>query len=164
MKANKRALAMVAFREGKKPRDVAESLDVSNSTAYQWHSEWKAAKDDIAVELARELPGVVLHEAIEEISEHAPQELKQAAGRLERSMQGLDQLNEELQAQAFKILGQVSKRIDEDLELKELRIATEIVTSLVNAFNSKNITNVNVLNQTNINDEKLSLFKSSLTA
>ena len=149
---------------GKPPKELAEKYGVSYGTILGWRKKLDAAKFDADVDAVVEVDPHVLHTVAEEVKSKAPEVLKKEVDKLVNSVTSLERLNQKMHELAFKALEHVEAKLCEDISTKELQVLSGIIRDLYTSFNSKNVTNVNVLNSTTISTEKREIFKSSLKA
>ena len=161
----KKAKALVDLKEGMKPKEVAEKYDIPLSTVYVWKRELASGKLNEDIDRVVEVDPEVLHEVAAEIKAKAPEPVRKEVDKLTKAVEGLERLNERMQELALKALNRVEVALsDPDLSNKDLALLSGIIKDLYMAFNSKNITNVNVVNSTNISTEKREIFKAKLGA
>jgi hypothetical protein len=120
------------------------------------------------VETLRAADEVTLHAMAEEIRHRPipPHEIDKALTVIEGAV-GLQRLEEKTRELSFSILSEVEwcvaeAKLNDKLDLKALREAAGIVATLHTAMFSKNITQVNVLNNNNVSEEKREIFRASL--
>ena len=161
------------LRLGKKSKELSEEFDIPYVTIRTWAKKIEAEQADEDISTMVSADPATLHAMAEEIrntpSEIIPlpeteKQLKVIEGAI-----GLQKLEEKSRSVSFTILSNVekylaTKELEEELTLKDMKEAAGIVSTLHTAIFSKNVTQVNVLNNNTPSDEKRSIFKSSLKA
>ena len=154
------------LRMGKKPRELVEKYDISYPTIMGWRKKLESELEDENVSAVIDVSPQILHEVAERVKAEAPEPIKKEVDKLVGAVVGLDRLNEKMHEVAYKLLNRIDQIIsmNEDLSTKEISMLAQSLGQLYNSFNNKSVTNVNVMNQTNISTEKREIFKSSLRA
>jgi hypothetical protein len=154
------------LRLGKRPKELAEKYDISYGTISGWNKKIQEEQADADIDTLLEYDEVTLHHMAEEIKEIAPLPEAKKVEKLVDDVVGLQRLEEKTRSVSFSILNSVEAYLAVQAEpnLKELKEAATIVSTLHTALFNKNVTQVNVLNNNNIDTEKRSIFKSSLKA
>jgi len=148
---------------------IAERYNMTLSEVYELKKKLKKEKVDDDLDSLLKVSPEVLEETKKEIEKkqsNLPTELKKL--QVLKGVEGLQRLNDKNIQVANIILSRVESVLLQDeeintLSLKNLKIATEIITSINSAFFGKNVTNITVNNQTNniLNTDK-QIFKSKL--
>ena len=153
------------LRTGKKARELSEKYDVPYVTIQGWKKKLDAEIEDEDVSTIVEADATTLHMVKEKLVEELP--VREAA-KVEKVVDGaigLKRLEEKTQALTLSILNRVESYLaTHEPTMKDLRDSAAIVSQLHTAMFNKNTTQVNVVNSTTINNEKLSMFKSALKA
>ena len=154
------------LRMGKKPRELAEKYGVSYPTVAGWRKKLDTEIADEDVSTVIDISPQVLHDVAERVKAEAPEPIRKEVDKLVGAVVGLDRLNEKMHEVAYKLLNRIDQitSMNEDLSTKEISMLAQSLGQLYNSFNNKSVTNVNVLNQNNINTEKREIFKASLKA
>ena len=163
------------LRLGKKAKELSEKYSLPYVTIRGWAKklETTQANDDITILV--ETDEALLHKMAEEMKKSSPGVIvpmpeQRKVDKLVENVIGLQKLEEKSRTVAFSILGSVETYLTEKelqdgkMSLKDLRDAAGIVATLHTAIFSKNVTQVNVLNNNTVSEEKRSIFKSSLGA
>ena len=153
------------LRLGKKAKELSEKYDVPYVTIRVWAKKLDTEQADKDIDELMEYDETTLHSMAEEIRLQAPTKAEVVkAEKLVKDVIGLQRLEEKTRSVSFSILNSVEGylALQSEPSLKELREAASIVGVLHTALFSKNTTQVNVMNNTNISGEKRDIFKSSL--
>ena len=161
------------LRLGKKSKELSEEFGIPYVTIRTWAKKIEAEQADEDVTTMISADTTTLHAMAEEIR-NTPgtivplSETEKQLSVIEGAI-GLQKLEEKSRSVSFKILGNVEKylaeqELNEELTLKDMKEAAGIVSTLHTAIFSKNVTQVNVLNNNAPSEEKRSIFKSSLRA
>lgn len=157
------------LRLGKTPKELSEKFGLPYITIQNWRKKLEAEVADNDVTTLIQTDEVTLHAMAEEIKAR-PMPVKE----MEKSVKvindaiGLQRLEEKTRSLSMRILDGVElymaeESLDHTLDLKTLREAAGIVSTLHSALFNKNTTNVNVMNNNTVSGEKREIFKSSLS-
>ena len=154
------------LRLGKKSRELSEKYDVPYVTINAWNKKIKSEQADIDVDTLLEADEVTLHHVADEIKKSAPLPEAKKVDKLVKDVVGMQRLEEKSREVSFSILNKVENYLALQTEpnLKELREAATIVSTIHTALFNKNTTQVNVMNNNTISTEKREIFKSNLKA
>ena len=157
------------LRMGKKPVDLSKKYNVPYSAVSNWRQQMNNSISNEDVDKLLQVDDVTLHHVANEVKEKiGDPDLPEAkkVTKLVRQVNGLKRLEDKTRELSFSILNQVEKymTLNPDSNLKDLKEATTIVTTIHNAMFNKSNTQINVLNNNNISTEKREIFKSSLKA
>ena len=159
--AEKARLA-VDLREGMPIKEAAEKYDVSVGTVYGIRRKLESGKIDTTIAEAENMDPVVMKTVVEEVVATAPPEVKKQADILVDGIAGLDKLKHKFQETGYQLATKIMQLSrNEDLTPSELLTLSKAFNETVQAF-STSATTINVVNETNVNSDKLSLFKASL--
>ncbi len=154
------------LRLGKKSKELAEKYGIPYVTIRGWAKKIESMQADEEVDKLLEYDEVTLHTMVAELeSMPSKVEVKKAVKLVDDAV-GLQRLEEKTRSIAFTILNGVEGylALETELGLKDYREAAGIVSTLHTALFSKNTTQVNVLNNNTISNERRDIFKSSLGA
>jgi len=157
---------------GEMPMEIAEKYDVPYVTIQGWKKKLeKASSEDAKVEKLVKTDPIILQGIVDKLETVAPSDVVKKAQKLVDGVTGLQQLEPKFHAIVFNLLDMAEKMmsaVDEDdgepvvLSIKDwTMLSNGIGTLYTNIFNKSGV-NVNVMNQTTVNSEKVSLFKSQM--
>ena len=154
------------LRMGKRPRELADRYDVSYPTVMGWKRKLDEGLSDEDVDELLKYDEVTLHQVVDAVKESAPVLEAKKVEKLVDDVSGLKRLEEKTRELSLEILNkvEVALSLEGEPNMKTLREAAGIVSTLHTALFSKNTTQVLVNNTTNISSEKREIFKSSLKA
>ena len=164
---NLRTKIEAELRMGKKPRELADKYEgVSYPTINNWYKKIQEEEAEKEVDELLQYDEVTLKHVVDEAKKVAPTLEAKKVEKLVDDAVGLKRLEEKSRGVAFTILSQVEAAlaIESEPNMKVLKEAAGIVSTLHTALFNKNVTQVNVMNQNNISTEKREIFKSSLKA
>ena len=152
------------LRLGKRPKELSGKYDVPYVTINSWDKKLRTEQADADVDELVEYDEVTLHHMADEIKKSAPLPEAKKVDKLVGDVVGLQRLEEKTRSVSFSILNKVEAylAIQEEPNLKELREAATIVSTIHTALFNRNSTQINVMNNNNISAEKRDIFKSSL--
>jgi hypothetical protein len=130
-----------ALLTGKPTKEIAEELDVSYSYVLTLNRDLQKAKLENKLHELMDVDRVVIEQSVA----HLGDEVK---GTLEK-IDGLQKLNQELQATATRINTQLRSHIMSTDHISELAMCTEILCSLQQAFFGKSGVQINVQQNNN---------------
>jgi len=147
---------------GKKPRELSNKYDIPYVTINGWANKMTKAKEtDISAVVA--VDPATLHIVADRLREEAPAEVVKKIDKLVDGVVGIQQLEPKFHAVVLSLLerAEVLSR-DSELSIKDWKVLGDGISNMyANIFNKSGVS-VNVMNQTQVSGEKLSLFKSSM--
>ncbi len=151
------------LRMGKTAKDLAEKYDISYPTVIGWKKKLdESTIIDEPINNLIEVDEQTLVAVAEKVKAEAPDIVKKKIDKLVDGITGLQRLDEKFHALVFDILEQAEVFLAEpDIKPKDWAMIAGTIGSLYTAIFSKNVTNVNVMNNTNISSEKREIFKAS---
>ncbi len=154
-----KAEALLAM--GDTPKQVHEKLGVPEVTARLWKKKLEEQNTDLETVVDVDLP--TLHQVAENIKSNAPQTVIDKVDKLVDGVTGLKQLEPKFHSVVLNLLTKAETLSQtEDLSVKDwLSLSNGIGSLYANIFNKSGV-NVNVLNQTQVSSEKLSMFRGSM--
>jgi hypothetical protein len=164
---NLRTKIEAELRMGKKPRELAEKYtEVAYPTINNWSKKIRKESEEREVDGLLSYDEVTLKHVVDEAKKVAPVPEAKKVEKLVDDAVGLKRLEEKSRGVAFTILSQVEAALalKSEPNMKMLKEAAGIVSTLHTALFNKNVTQVMVNNQTNISTERREIFKSSLGA
>ncbi len=157
------------LRLGKPSKDLAQKYSIPYATIRSWAVKLDSAMSDDDVNDILGFDETTLHTVVEDLKQSKasmPEVAK--VEKLIESVVGLQRLEEKTREISLTILNKVEAFLEqkEEPNLRDLRDAAGIVSTLHTSLFNKNSTQVNVLNNNtnNISTEKREIFKSSLGA
>jgi transposase-like protein len=160
----KKQFVLAGISAGIDLKELARKYNVPYSTCASWkrkHENEQDVTNDIAVLVKTD--EYALKEIAEAVKETAPAEVCAKIDKVVAGVIGLQELEPKFHAVVFKLLESAETLADnEKLSVKDWRdISAGIGTLYASIFN-KNAMSVNVVNQTTVNNEQLSMFKGSM--
>ena len=134
------------LQNGVAPRVISDLLDVSYGAVLKLRREFEQAKADGTVDQLLDMEKLVVDNA-SEILETLPA-VNEAVSELSDKIDGLGQLSLELQSTATLINTRVRSFMLSINSVSELEILTDVLCKLQTSFVNKNMTQVNVQNNT----------------
>ena len=157
------------LRLGKKPKELSDKYDVPYVTINGWSKKIQKEMANEDIDKLLDVDRVTLHHVADEVAKQAENpempEVKKI-NKLISQVDGLKRLEEKTRELSFTILKQVEvyMTFKPELDMRDLKDAATIVTTIHNSMFNKANTQINVLNNNNISTEKRDIFKSSLKA
>ena len=153
------------LRLGKTSRELASKYKLPYPTIQAWKNKLShEPEEDAIVDLVVVDPQTLTMVA-ESLKEQAPKEVAKKIDKLVDGVVGLQKIDEKFRTVVYELLEWAELQTKkEDLSIKEWQIISQCIGNLYSSVFSKNITNVNVMNNTTIDTEKRAIFKSSLGA
>jgi hypothetical protein len=112
-----------------------------------------------------EVDPMVLHTVAERVRREAPRDVSKKIDKLVDGVTSLQPLETKFQAIVLNLLEAAEEMSGrENLSVKDWKTLGDGIGALYTSIFNKSGVNVNVMNQTNVSGEKLSLFKGSLRA
>ncbi len=147
---------------GKTPKYLAEKYSRSYGTILSWQKKLNDKNTDVDTVVAIEPE--ILHAVAARIKEDAPKRVAQQIDKIVDGVTSLQSLEPKFHAVVLNLLERAETLSqDKDLTIKDWALlGTGIGQLYTNIFNKTGV-NVNVLNNTQVNGEKMQLFKSSLS-
>jgi len=137
-------------------RTISEEMQVPYSRLIAYRKELRLAEENGDISLLVDADKLIVHRVAEEVrqdlKELAPTEGELISAKVDEATDSVDGylvLNERLQTTALTIASKINNLADTAVDSKELLILVESLTKLQVAFFNKQVTNVNVLNQSN---------------
>jgi len=149
---------------GRTPKDLESKYGIPYVTIQGWKKKLqKATEGTTDLSAVVEVDLETLHTVAEAVKELAPPEVIKKVDKLVEGVTSLQTLEPKFHAVVLALLNRAEKLAkDEDLSVKDWSMLSAGMGSLyANLFNKSGV-NVNVLNQTSVNNEKLSMFKGSM--
>ena len=148
---------------GKTPKELSDKYEVGYQTILNWKKKLNDKSGDADLEVLLEVDEKTLHQVAATIKEDAPDEVSKKIDKLVDGVTALQQLEPKFNAIVLTLLKKAEDFANkEDLTVTQWKMIGDGISNLYsNIFNKSGI-NVNVMNQTNISGEKLSLFKASM--
>jgi len=151
---NGEALAMLAT--GSSAREIATELDIPYPKVLKLKREFEQAQLDGTIAKATEVDEVELVTLADELKEQLPM----SGELIEQGLEGYQTLDLKMQQAAGGLVDRITDMANRHgLEVAEFKMLTESLCRIQEAFFNKNVTNVNVLNQT-VSDKSVTSFKS----
>ena len=149
---------------GKTPKELSEKYNVGYQTILSWKKKLEAKTHDANINSVVSVEPEVLHMVADKLKQDAPPMVVKQIDKVVEGAIGLQTLEPKFHAVVLQLLERaetLSK--DKDLSIKDWKILGDGIGQLyTNIFNKSGVS-VNVMNNTQISGEKMSLFKSSLS-
>ncbi len=147
---------------GKSPKELAEKYNTSYGTILSWKKKLLETNNDVSTLVAIEPQ--VLHAVAERVKLEAPKDIAKKIDAVVEGVTSMQALEPKFQAVVLKLLTRAETLADDkELSIKDWALLGQGIGNLyTNIFNKSGV-NVNVLNNTQVNGEKMQLFKSSLS-
>lgn len=143
--------------------ELSRRYDVPYITITSWNNKLKAARDSDKVKDLVVVTPQTLSTVAEAVKERAPARVCKEIDRLVEGVTGLQSLEPKFHAVTLSLLERAEEFANsDDLTLVEWDIISRGIGRLYNDIFNKSGISVNVNNNTQINNEKLSMFKSSM--
>ena len=151
------------LRMGKAAKGLAEKYNISYPTVIGWKRQLdETTTIDEPINELVEVDEQTLVAVADRVKAEAPEAVKKKVDKLVSGVTGLQRLDERFHKLVFDILEQAEELLrDEDITPKDWALIANTIGSLYTAIFSKSVTNVNVMNTTNISSEKREIFKAS---
>jgi hypothetical protein len=148
---------------GKTPKELSAKYEVPYVTIVNWRKKIDTEVKDVNV--VTQVDPVVLHSVAEGIKREAPRDVAKKIDKLVDGVTSLQTLEPRFHAVVLNLLEAAEEMsMRENLSVKDWKTLGDGIGSLYTSIFNKSGVNVNVMNQTNVSGEKLSLFKGSLRA
>jgi len=148
---------------GKRVLDVAEQYNVPYATVSSWARNMQGKKEGALIDELIEVDIATLQLAANKIKETAPPVVVKQVTKLVDGIVGLQQLEPKFLTMVENLLEKGNTLLNaEELNIKDWVLIANAMGSLYSCIFNKSGVNVNVLNQTNVSNERLSMFKSSM--
>ena len=166
-KQERRLKADALLAMGETPKSVGEQLGIPEVTVRSWKKKLETTNEDL--DTVVQVDATTLHQVAENIKATAPPTVIKKIDKLVAGVTGLQELEPKFHSLTLTLLEkaeELTKIVDEDgksaLSVKDwLALSNGIGNLYANIFNKSGV-NVNVLNQTQVSGEKLSMFKSTM--
>lgn len=149
---------------GKTPRELEEKYNIPYATINNWKNKMDVSeegKEELEVLLDTDIK--TLQVVSESVKQMAPKELTPKIDKLVEGVTALQQLEPKFHTTTLRLLERAEEFAEsEDLTVKDWLTISQGISSLYASMFNKSGNTVNVLNNTNINNEKLSMFKSTM--
>jgi len=157
-----KAEALLAM--GETPKAVAEKLNMGYQTALSWKKRLdKKNESQGDLQAIIEVEPTTLHTIAESVKETAPPKVAKQIDKLVDGVTGLQKLEPKFHAVVINLLEAAEEMsVHQDLSVKDWATLSTGIGSLYNSIFNKSGVNVNVMNSTTINSEKMSMFKGSM--
>ena len=155
------------LRLGKKPKELSEKYDMPYQTINVWNNKIKKEMANTDVDMLLEADEVTLHQVANQLKESAPMPEAKKVDKLVKQVDGLKRLEEKTRSISMSILNEVQSylALQGEPNMRDLKDAASIVTTIHNAMFNKANTQINVMNNnTNISGEKREIFRANLKA
>ena len=148
---------------GKNPKELSDKYNVGYQTINNWRKKLVDKKGNNDLATVVEVDEKTLHIVASKLKEDAPQEMVKKIDKLVDGVVGLQQLEPKFHAMVLKLLEKAEELSDsETLTVTQWKMLGDGISNMyANIFNKSGVS-VNVMNQTNVSGEKLSLFKASM--
>ena len=148
---------------GKTPREVSEKLGIGYQTVLGWKKKLDSRSEDDGLSSLVEVDEATLTIVADRIKEEAPAAVAKKVDKLVEGVVGLQKIDEKFRTVVYELLEWAELQSQrEDLSVNEWKTIGTTISSMYTAIFSKNVTNVNVMNNTNISSDKREIFKASL--
>ena len=148
---------------GKRVVDLSEQYDIPYATVSAWARGLNSKKESALIDELVTVDATTLQVVANQIKEVAPPAVARQVSKLVDSVIGLQQLEPKFLSMVENLLEKGQDLLDkEDLNVKDWVLISNAMGSLYSCIFNKSGVNVNVLNQTNVSNERLSMFKSSM--
>ena len=155
--------AMAKLRLGESARKVAEDLKISYGSVNRWQKELYEENEEDNLDTLLSVTPEVLQGVADKVKEKAPPMTRKEIDKLVDGAVGLQKIDEKFRTVVYELLEWAEmKSQDKDLSINEWKTIGTTISSMYTAIFNKNVTNVNVMNQTSISTEKRDIFKASL--
>ena len=165
-----RARAIAMLQTGSPIKEVADKLGVSRGIVSKWNRKLRAENEEQLVQdMVKADPATLLlvaDKVKDEVAE-APlpeKDIKVVQKKVDALVDGaigLQKIDEKFQTVVYELLAWAEERTKGEMTIKDWSTIASTIGSLYTAIFSKNVTNVNVMNTTNISSEKREIFKAS---
>ncbi len=147
---------------GKTPKDLAEKYSKSYGTILGWQKKLKEKNSDVDTVVAIEPE--ILHAVAARIKAEAPKDVAKKIDAVVDGVTSLQSLEPKFHAVVLNLLERAEElSLDKELSIRDwAALGNGIGQLYTNIFNKSGV-NVNVLNNTQVNGEKMQLFKSSMS-
>ena len=154
------------LRLGKKPRELSEKYDVPYVTINGWSNKIKKDLANIDVDTLLEADEITLHHVADKIKESAPMPEAKKVDKLVKQVDGLKRLEDKTRELSFSILQQVEVylALQPEPNMRDLKDAATIVSTIHNSLFNKANTQINVMNNNTISTEKREIFRANMKA
>ncbi len=154
---------LAELREGKKSKELSEKYGVPYITIQTWKQKLNKGGADEKIQQLVQIDESALQVVVEKVKESAPPKVAKEIEKVVDGVVGLQKLEPEFHTLVTKLLTKAESFADaEDLAVKDwVAISNSIGLLYANIFNKSGV-NVNVLNQTTVHGEKMSMFKGSM--
>ena len=147
--------------KGETPKQIADKLQIPYVTVMSWKK--KLAEQSTDLDTVVDVDITTLHQVANKIKETAPEGVSKQVDKLVEGVTGLKQLEPKFHSVVMNLLEKaetLSK--DNNLTVKDwLALSNGIGNLYANIFNKSGV-NVNVLNQTQVSNEKLTMFRGTM--
>ena len=160
-KKTRRLKADALLASGASIDDVAKQLGIPKVTVRSWKKKLEAQNNDLNTVVEVDAP--TLHQVADKIKETAPAEVSKKVDKLVDGVVGLKILEPKFHTVVFNLLEAAEEMsVKQDLSVKDWKdLSTGIATLYSNIFNKSGV-NVNVMNQTQVSGEKLTMFRTNM--
>jgi len=148
---------------GKTPRELSKKYTVGYQTILQWKKKLEGGKADKDLEAIVSADEQTLHLVADRLKDSAPADIAKKIDAVVDGAVSLQQLEPKFHAVVLNLLTKAEELSDsDDLSIKDWKILGDGISNMyANIFNKSGVS-VNVMNQTQVSGEKLSLFKASM--
>jgi len=151
------------LRTGKTSKEVSSELGLPYVTVHTWKKKIDAELENNEVVELTTIDPSTLHSIAEEVKLKAPKTVAKEVDKLVEGVVGLQKIDEKFRTVVYELLEWAELQSQrEDLSVNEWKTIGTTISSMYTAIFSKNVTNVNVMNNTNISSDKREIFKASL--
>jgi len=161
---DKKIEAQALLATGEKPKDVAEKTGIGYQTVLGMKRKLEAENSgmkDIEVLTQVDLP--TLHTIAEAVKEKAPANVVKKIDKLVEGVTSLQSLEPKFHAVVVNLLEAAEElSLKDDLSVRDWAALSSGIGSLYSSVFNKSGISVNVNNQTQINGEKMSMFRGSM--
>lgn len=128
------------LEESKQAREISELLDITYTSVLNFKRQYEKAKNSGQMKSFIDIDKYVVYKAQKDMN------MIHFSGSLTEEKTKLDFLKDNLQNTAHTITSKINNLILEGLEMSDLKIASDIISSLHTSFLVKNMNQVNIQN------------------
>jgi len=155
---------LAKLNQGTKAKTVAEDLNIPYATVLKWRREYAEAKADGEVASLVNVDSVVVHRVAEQAKEDLAflgDETAALVEATEGKIEGAQLLNIKVQDAAKELAAKISEATNRPgIEARDISLLADALTKLQTSFFNKGATNINVLNQNNMDGSAMSTFQT----
>lgn len=149
---------------GTPARELSDKYDVPYVTINSWKNKIEneqAMDKDLDVIVKADQP--TLHLLAEKVKSEAPKKMAEKIDKVVEGAEALQKLEPKFISLTYSLLNKAEELLgDADLSVRDWKDISMAIGTLYTSIYNKSGVNVNVMQNNNINSEKLSMFKSSM--